>query len=462
MSEQVVKLPNIPVAVYTRGRSPNWYVRVRLPGDGRYRRKSTNTTVIDDAKQLATQFYYELVGKKEAGIQLDGKRFSEVAQLYCNDLDRQLALGEAQSKKVEQYKAVVNRYLVRFFGNKQIDLIANKDITDYTNWRKTYWMEGPGKQVTHITYRRAGKKYKKEVTRTVPSAGTIRIENIPLRSIFKLACANGWMKKDRVPEIPDPSMSKARDKRAALTREQYKKLLNTLPDWIEQSKIAKQRHYRTVMRYWLPVMVGTGMRVGKESSAVKWKDYQFELSPNSNKGAWRLVIRDGKTVESRRKIVMGVQPVQAMNEWKSVSEFTEPEDFIFCNPDGSPLKDFGATFKNLCDAAGITEDAFGRKFTPYCLRHSYINFMLQEGVDIWKISKNSGNSPDIIRRFYAHDQTMDYIDELAGDESRSFLGPNTIKVSDIPYAQFKELPIEVQKQIERGEIEVIHLADLDE
>ncbi len=88
--------------------------------------------------------------------------------------------------------------------------------------------------------------------------------------------------------------------------------------------------------------------------------------------------------------------------------------------------------------------------------------MLQEGVDVWKIAKNSGNSPDIIRRFYAHDQTMDYIDELAGDEARAFLKPKTIRVSDIPYAQFKELPPEVRKQIERGEIEVIHLADLDE
>ncbi len=332
MSEHVVQLPNIPVAVYTRDRSPNWYVRVRLPGDGRYRRKSTNTTVIDDAKQLATQFYYELVGKKEAGIQLDGKRFADVAQLYCDDLDRQLALGEALSKKVEQYKAVVNRYLVGFFGNKQIDLIANKDITDYTNWRKTYWMEGPGKQVTHITYKRAGKKYKKQVTRTVPSPGTIRIENIPLRSIFKLACNNGWMKKDRVPEIPDPSMSKARDKRAAFTREQYKQLLDAIPDWIEQSKRPKQRHYRTVMRYWLPVMIGTGMRVGKESSAIKWKDFIYSPLPDSNDGIWQLVIREGKTIESRRKIVMRKQTVDILAEWKRVTRHAEDEDFISATP----------------------------------------------------------------------------------------------------------------------------------
>ncbi len=53
--------------------------------------------------------------------------------------------------------AFIRRYLIAFFGEKDIDAISGRDIEAYLEWRKAYWLTGPGKDITEIRYERNGR-----------------------------------------------------------------------------------------------------------------------------------------------------------------------------------------------------------------------------------------------------------------------------------------------------------------
>ena len=109
------------LCVHDHPNTLNWQMRLRLPEERRYRKKSAGTADLDKAKATAWRWYYELQANQKVGIQLDGASFAEVAEAWLEDLKQEVALGNRGNGAYHDYEPVVRRYLVPFFGDKQID-----------------------------------------------------------------------------------------------------------------------------------------------------------------------------------------------------------------------------------------------------------------------------------------------------------------------------------------------------
>ena len=102
-------------------------------GDRSYIYKSLKTKKLDEARKLATKFFYETEYKKAEGLPLQQKSFAEVMNEYT--AHRQLQYDQSQlgnvnaSRKgqvsihmLRQIKRV-SKFLIAYCGNKAVDKI---------------------------------------------------------------------------------------------------------------------------------------------------------------------------------------------------------------------------------------------------------------------------------------------------------------------------------------------------
>ena len=68
------------------------------------------------------------------------------------------------------------------------------------------------------------------------------------------------------------------------------------------------------------------------------------------------------------------------------NDFSQPNDFIWCDASGRVIRDFREGFNNLLRVAKAEMDADNKKHTLYSLRHFYITERLREGIPIYKIA----------------------------------------------------------------------------
>lgn len=103
------------------------------------------TRDLAEAHGIAERKYMEAEIRAEQGLVLGVASFDKLAQDYIKTLD---AKAKDNPKKLKGYRyaaGVVDRYLVPYFGRKNITAILFKDLVAYKQWRKTYWTTGPGK-----------------------------------------------------------------------------------------------------------------------------------------------------------------------------------------------------------------------------------------------------------------------------------------------------------------------------
>ncbi|MBK6862488.1 MAG: hypothetical protein IPG91_02440 [Ideonella sp.] len=94
------------------------------------------------------------------------------------------------------------------------------------------------------------------------------------------------------------------------------------------------------------------------------------------------------------------------------NDYAADDDYVWCDTDGVVIKDFREGFNNLIKAAGVEKDSMGKKLAIYSLRHFYISHRIKHGVDIYRLARTAGTSPEMIQRFYDRVPTPDMTDEL--------------------------------------------------
>jgi hypothetical protein len=134
------------------------------------------------------------------GLQATVRTFEKVAEEFIEQIEREVERGERDKVQGQKHPAVIRRYFVGYFSKKPVDAIADKDISRYMEWRKDYWISGPGQHITHIEYVRAGLRLRRPVReRKLPSLSRQRAEAVLLRSLFKQAARWGYLKTDLAP-----------------------------------------------------------------------------------------------------------------------------------------------------------------------------------------------------------------------------------------------------------------------
>jgi len=400
------------IRLYRRGDSKSdiWHASVTRP-DRKVDRFSTKTADPVEAGRVAEHHLDRLRFAKEFGIPLDQKSFRQIAENWYADVQE----SSICEKNKSDYKAILDRYLLPYFGQKTVSLIKPKDIAEYRTWRKAYWITGPGKDITHITYHRGFKTLTRPVKRCAPSPGTLAREDVVLRGVLQKAIAIGYANNHEILQFksvrPEPNS------RGALSPQQYQRLITTAWERTIEVPNRQTRYYRQLLAAYVQFMVMTGLRPG-EARTLRFKD-----------------VKDGYVVlqESKTKIrkVVGiagfgslisflgdVQQALYGDDIPDDEENTYPRQTDYLWRDyhrDEPVKDFKRSFNELITACGISHDEHEQgKITIYSLRHTYAHFRIVYGgvTDVYLLAQNMGTSVQMIEKYYGHLEPLHRKDEL--------------------------------------------------
>ena len=218
------------VVIYQRTdtMSPTWQCRIAFPGQP-YVRQSLKTRNEAEAVKLATKLYEDLRYRHEFGLPIRRKRFEEVLELYLGNLAQEVKFGTQKAKKLDDQRKM-SRYCREYFEGRFIDTITTGDVTKFREWRKKYWVSGPGSKITEFEYVREGKVVKsKQRYSAIPAASTLNSEPVLLRSVFNFASLNDWISQGQIPDVGEqiPAAKRSRDskRRPGLEPHEVKLLL---------------------------------------------------------------------------------------------------------------------------------------------------------------------------------------------------------------------------------------------
>ena len=130
--------------------SDNWYAKLRVPDVGTLRR-SLKTSIESEAITKSQKLYFDSCQRVAQGLSLSPKSFTKVAKQFLTYFEQQVEvwktldeLGKANMKGVSENslkntRPIVEKYLIPFFGEKNIQEIYENDIQDYKHFRLGYW-----------------------------------------------------------------------------------------------------------------------------------------------------------------------------------------------------------------------------------------------------------------------------------------------------------------------------------
>lgn len=365
------------VVLYKRDDTPKWQARVKLP-TGKWHRFSTKQIDLDEAKKMACEEFDQIRFRDKNNLSFTTKRFTSVAKATKKELQEQLDSGYGKVS-FSHYISVIDRYLIPFFGNINIDSIDYKKLKEFDQWRVA----------------KLGR---------VPKKSTINNHNAALQRVFALALNNNWIHPLQVPDLKNTGTKTER--RPSFTRQEYQELYRFMRTWHKEGIKEVTRQIRTLLRDYVLILANTGMRHGTESTRLKWKNIE-ELEVDGKKYLRFWV--NGKTGKRElianpyvQKYLKRIQGRFADLRDLSPSELYKVDEYVFRLENGDRPKDWHGSFEVLLRDAGMLDDRHGSRRTLYSLRHTYATFRLMKGVSIHILAKNMGTSVGMIEQHYSH------------------------------------------------------------
>lgn len=349
---------------------------------GRWVRVTTKCKLLADAKKRARELYYEYQAREKNGLPIISKRFADVARVVIADMDRQLEAG-AGKKSFRDYKIVLEKYLIPFFGDKFITSITYEELQKFAKWRA----EKMGRE---------------------PRASTLNTHNSTLNRVFDEAVSHGYINRTHVPAL----VNKGRDsvRRPDFRRDEYAKMIRTFPSWVDAGREGKSRDMRYLLRDYVLILANTGIRHGTEAENLRWKHVHLfeeggrtylEMHVKGKTGERDIICRANtisflKRIQSRSPDIAGMTFEDLLKK-----QVDEP---VFRLPDGTVSKNLRQTFKILMKDTGLLVcPRTGQERTLYCLRHTYATFaLLNDGMDIHTLAIQMGTSIPMIEKHYSH------------------------------------------------------------
>ena len=382
-TENLVYLRDGDVVLYKRERSRVWQMRYKL-FDKAWRRVSTKHRNLDYAIKVAGDIYDEARFRERLGITQSAKKFQAIAKICLQDLESEINAG-IKPLTNKDYIRAVNKYLIPFFGNYLLENIDSEVMRRYELWRN-------------------------ELMGKTPLTSTLANHASAYRRVIDTAIQRGWISNN----IPIASMSRRGVKgkpRPGFTREEIDFLLNYLKTYSVggHSEVAKKM--RLLSRDYIELLIGTGMRCGKESLNIRWKHIAWYTDSNTGKRYLRIWVT-GKTgaryLIAKHNVKEALDRLlsrEALFNGKTLDEvLNEKHDVpLFKFKDGTQPKSFHTTFIWLMKASGLLKDsATGQNRTLYSLRHTYATLELIENkTDAHTLAKQMGTSIGMIEKHYS-------------------------------------------------------------
>jgi hypothetical protein len=117
-------------------RHRNWYCRVKVPKEDRYKTASLKTDDINAARTLAWDQDDEVRYAVKIGHPIFNRPIREVAKEYAAKQEVRAKRGEITAQRLATIKTIVDGPLDEYVGAIQITMVGDERWGDYPNWRR--------------------------------------------------------------------------------------------------------------------------------------------------------------------------------------------------------------------------------------------------------------------------------------------------------------------------------------
>ena len=363
-----------------RAGSDNWYARLTLPS-GKRLIKTTKTDDLEAAKEVALRLYYEVDARIQNKLPATTRKFKDVARHAIHRMEAELEQGVGK-QAYRDYIQVLNKWLIPYFGGTDIAKLDLAAVTAFDAWRT----EQNGK---------------------VPAQSTINNHNAALNRVLDEAELNGWIVKSLRPTLLNKGVKT--ESRGSFTVEEYRTIYTALRGYHKQTTNDKSAATRETLRNYVLFLANTGVRHGTEALGLCWRNIEWY----ERDGERYLAINvDGKTNKrtaiARDRVVDFLWRQAQLNSRISVEDFdaligAKLDEPVFTTRLGAvaTVPNLNRAFNALLDELDLKTGADGRTRTLYSWRHFYATQDLERGVSTHALSRQLGNSTEMIDRHYS-------------------------------------------------------------
>lgn len=348
--------------LYQRPKSRAWQCATYF--DGKEWRASTRQESLSRAKDIAEDWYLELLGKHRNGTLKSGRTFAQATEKFLPEYEL-LTQGQRNPRYVKQHGDRLRVHLLPFFGEKVLSEITPGLVQEYRVHRaKT---SGAGKP---------------------PARSTLHHEIVTLRLVLKAAQRHGWI--EHVPDLSPPYKASGKiTHRAWFSPEEYKKLYEATRRRAQKPLKTRYKWESEQLHDYVLFMANTGLRPD-ESAHLEYRDVSVVVDEATQEKILEIEVRGKRGIGFCKSMPGAVLPFERLKKRNKPA----PTDRLF-------PQTHRQLFNTILVEQKLKTDRDGRRRTAYSLRHTYICMRLMEGADIYQIAKNCRTSVEMIENFYA-------------------------------------------------------------
>lgn len=362
----------------------NFYCRLKLPKEDRYKTFSLKTPEVVTARQMAYRKEADIEFRIEHDVPIFNRPFRQVAEEYILTQQRRVDTGALSADRVKNLKNWLRRSLDAYVGSTQIHLIGQESWAQYPTWRRE---NGKGRFRDKI------------------SDSTIATEMGALDAVMNYAVSKRYVPASHRFEGRPKLKTMRRDE---FTLEEYRKLHSVGRTWIAKATSPQGTWYRTMCYNFMLIMCNTGMRP-PEAKNLRWRDVMAAKDRDGRDIFVLFVQGKGKS----RKLVAPKSVGDYLDRVRKLSKATKPDDAVFTIINGKPAKYlYSDTVQALLVEAELRMGPNGIPRSTYCFRHTYATFRLSEGVDVYILADQMGTSVKMIEQHYGHVNTIKHADRV--------------------------------------------------
>ncbi len=366
--------------------------------NGKWRRETTGTSDSDEAKDVALERYMKIFNLEDKGVPLrhTGKlvvTFNDVAMMK-----RRMWLEDIQKgfgKPVhDTYIKVVNRWFIPFFEGMPLTDVDDDVIEDFERHRRN--------------------EFGKELAKS-----TINNHNCVFRAIFELARRRKYIQSNQIPRFTVKGKGRSANPRPSFTTKEMVAFQKFMAGWRQDHDKSISRYKAKLLFYYAHLLVTSGIRTGKEIGSIQWKHVDENyLNEANGKHYIRLGLPHRKTERSWADdhVLISIDFLGHLNGLKKFTRRTEPDDYLFCAPDGEQVKGLSELFGHCLEDAEMRyqHDDPNKGRSLYSLRHFYATQRIsREKVTREVLSKHMATSIIMLEKYYVDVETALEAESLA-------------------------------------------------
>ncbi len=392
-------------------RSKNYVGRTYI--DKKQKVISSSTTNKKEAIKILEKWYDKLQFKKELGLGIHESSFKDCLKEFLKDIN------ESQSRSPNTIRFIRQRFSVIEKCKDLMKLPVNNLKVDDINKHFLIWRMNRAKQQSKVL-----------------RGATIKGDLVAISGFLSWCYRKGYRQK-KIEGLTTQLLSKKlrhqRTQRTSFTKEEYNQLLQASKKRYKNGRSTRIRFERERLHHFIIFMVGTGLRVD-EALNLQWDDVQmmdrskiktlkkFDDNFLGELERYYLSINVSQSKTNERK---AYGTGSAYFAFKNLIRLYKETNFKKVGEgDIFDVKSFRDGLNALLNECNLKFSKIGEnkvKRDAKSFRNTFIQFMLDKGMNTTVVAKICGTSTQMIDKFYTANMALESMLDTFNKISRSHL-----------------------------------------